>query len=774
MKRILQTTALMLAAILVLTIPSAQARFFDHFGFGLDSRNSAALPLNNARTIGTAADVATNAQRGFDIVHAANHLFEFRGSSHSAGEVQTLTNLRTGYYAFVIRGGDGGVGRMGNHVSAYGGSGGYVMGYFHVDATVTPTLYITVGHAGIGFTTADVVGGWPGGGRGAWNAGSGGGLTMLATSPNITTHGAHIIAVAGGGGGGGSIDLSSGAGFNAVRDNTDANSRGGHAGGAGPLYCSFNPALNGNPSDLVSYTGMRAPLRNDAAGHGRVSRGIPAGNPNNMRTVLDNNAPSSANSNGGGGAGTWLGGQRGNNFTAGGNTPGSALQGGHGSSATGHGAGGGGAGWFGGGGGERHPTGNNFRGGGGGGSSFVRHDVQPLTPGMINSVYFNPFVTLPNNEYNMYSTSRVRPNRYRRSSGPTGENYVGNEISGRLRLNDYQVHSSFQHNGFNGFAFIKYLGPLPPGNDDIIRTGWPFDATPEQAPLPSLNFSVFSDVHINVTFQILPPAWVLSEHGTIRFNAMRRALNDASNMRNDAMILLGDNTDGADRELHYFFYALGTGDNRIHPQNHFVVLGNHDLDSVGFTTGLNRHIGRYRSLTGLPINQMNPPVFENRQVNGYTFIVIGPEDVSGNHTVPGGPTAVQFMSTNQLNLLENALRNAPPNKPIFVFSHMDFGLMRYPAAETRTARSIIQQFDDVFFFFGHTHGAFNTWAHPNAANRRYTRINTPYFGNLDGRGRGIYVEVLADRVVIRQRDFAATPATWGNTHTIMLNNPRGM
>ncbi|MCL2445869.1 MAG: metallophosphoesterase [Oscillospiraceae bacterium] len=775
MKRILQATALMLAAVILLAIPSAQARFIDHFGFGLDTRNSATLPLNNARTTGTAANIAANAQRGFDIVHSANHLFEFRGSSHSAGEVQTLTNLLTGYYGFVIRGGDGGVGRMQNHFSAYGGSGGYVMGYFHVDATVTSTLYIQVGHAGRGWKTANDWGGWPGGGYGEWWSGSGGGYTMIATSSNVTSHNSSIVAVAGGGGGGGAVDsngLPSGD-FNDVRDNTDPNSRGGHAGGAGPLGDAFNPALNGSAAGQTGTVAI-----NSGGVNGRISGGLAGGNPAqvNIRNKSRGHLrPPRTEGNGGGGGGTTQGGEGG--WTQPG-TSGTALQGGGG--APGHGGGGGG-GFFGGGGGERlgDGAGNRWKGGGGGGSSFVRHDVQPLPAGIINSVYFNPFVTLPNNEYNMYTTSRVRPNRYRRSARPTGENYVGNTISGELRLNDGQIQSAFQNNGFNGFAFIKYLGPLPPGDDTIIRTGWPFDATPEQAPLPPLSFSVFADVHMNTGWSWTPlPSYGLSTNGRIRFNALLRALDGAGIMPNDALIILGDNTDGADREQHYLFYALNAGENKIAPQNHFVVLGNHDLDSVGFATGLDRHLNnngssiRYRGFTGLPINQMNPPVFENRQVNGYTFIVLGPEVAN-----TGGQT-YQPTSNHQLNLLRAALASSPPGKPIFIFSHMSHDRLRlHPGGANIAAEveSIIRQYPDVFFFHGHTHWAFSVNNHAGGNHpHAFTRVNAPYFGETDGLGRGVYVQVLPDRVVLRHRNFAGSPATWGNTHTVMLTNPRGM
>jgi len=117
MKRVLRLFALVLAAVALLSVPSAQGKYFDHFGFGLgnitaSNQTGDALGLNNA--VPAAGDVNTNSQKGFDIVYSANHLFEYKGTSYSSGTEQRLTNLRTGYYGFVIRGGDGGVGRMGD------------------------------------------------------------------------------------------------------------------------------------------------------------------------------------------------------------------------------------------------------------------------------------------------------------------------------------------------------------------------------------------------------------------------------------------------------------------------------------------------------------------------------------------------------------------------------------------------------------------------------------------------------------------------------------
>ena len=104
-KPVLRLFSAVLAAGLLLSAPSAQAKYFNHFGFGLGTTDinglGDAVPLNNAAAAG---DANVNSKQGFSVAYSANHLFEYKGSSYSANSAyHTMTNLRTGYYAFVLR-----------------------------------------------------------------------------------------------------------------------------------------------------------------------------------------------------------------------------------------------------------------------------------------------------------------------------------------------------------------------------------------------------------------------------------------------------------------------------------------------------------------------------------------------------------------------------------------------------------------------------------------------------------------------------------------------
>lgn len=773
MKRMrLRSLALALAAILLLSLPAVHAKYLESFGFGLGttnktSRQGNAVPLNNAAATGNAN---TNSQQGFSIAYSANHSYQFKGSSYSdggSGNYQRLTNLRKGYYAFVIRGGDGGVGKTtGGHISAYGGSGGYVMGYFEVDLVNIKELWIRVGHAGKGFTDSNAVGGAYGGGTGYWLSGSGGGYTVISTSQYFGGNEKNVIAIAGGGGGGGALEnggLSSDA-INSVRDNTDANSRGGHAGGAGALGDpKGNAILNGNPfaksnpgfvsgnayhngSYAVTLDGVRFPFKvyntyKDNGVAGVVSEGFQGGNPNNKAKSTGTGGTNNSNGGGGGGGAT-KGGDRG--YSTSNCTDGRAFTGGNGASGDGFGGAGGGAGWFGGGGGERL---GNYKGGGGGGSSFVRHDVFPLTQGMINSIYLNPFISLPNNDYSVYDTSKVRPNRYRISTASDGVNSVGNDASGKIPLNNKSLESAFWNNGYNGFAYIKYLGPLAPEDSSVTRTGWPFAET--QTPIPALNFSVFSDIHMN------------DGYTAYKQPNLEAGLRDVGGMKNDVFVLLGDNTDAYAGEYNQLYGVLNSGNDKIPKPNHIVAVGNHDIDGGGvssWSAAVERHLHHYKSYTNLSIDK----VYYTRDINGYRFIVLGAEQRNS-----AGGDGKGYISKNQISWLKTQMDGAPAGKPIFVLCHWPFNHLKYEGTET--VQDVIgnAKYKNVFYFQGHTHGSYSV-----SNNGRIKVVQLPEFqanlGYANG-GIGVHVEVRPhyNDVIIRQRQFHHK--TWvGNTYTVPL------
>jgi len=469
MKRFLRIFMLLLL-VAVLLIPAASAKYKEDFGFGLGKMGTAALGLNNADAAGlSASDINDRAKKGFDIVYSANHLYAYAGSNHSTGTQQQLQNLPEGYYAFIIRGGDGGQGRSnGTPAASFGGLGGYVVGYVWLAANTT--LYIEVGSAGIGVITA-TNSNRPhyGGGTNVGRGGQGGGLTLLAISGRPHSQNSDIIAVAGGGGGGGGANK--GVTF---PSNNIYNSWGGSAGGAGTIYGwqaanhfrVRNPILNGAGTVFIpSINGGAQVQRVFAVTGGFVIPGVQGGADGAQMLTT---APGTSGNNGGGGGGVSGGG---NGGTAAGN--GGALSGGPAVAATF--GGGGGGGWFGGGGGTS--AANNENGGGGGGSSYIRSDVRPLTSTMLTSTYFDDLIKVQTRDALSELTGITA---FLTSHANASTLTIGNSTSGMMTVRNHSFIASSEHQGMSGFAFIKYLGPNCP------TPCAPNFVCPNPAPCPAL------------------------------------------------------------------------------------------------------------------------------------------------------------------------------------------------------------------------------------------------------------------------------------------------
>ncbi|MCL2445871.1 MAG: glycine-rich protein [Oscillospiraceae bacterium] len=475
---IISATALVLAVMIVITIPQLSivlARYTstvspaattvragrfdvvtssrDYIGQGNWSAEANIIQLTQAGPTVTTFELplfdfaySTNDGRGgFPTVLGSDiveHVFRPREPfGHNNASAHILENAPAGYYAFIIRGGDGGAGRLPNgNRASYGGAGGLVMGYFRLD---TPqTLFIEVGSAGRGGNTQTQPSRAHFGGGNNTNAGGqGGGATTISTVCLRTQNawGNHIAVAGGGGGGGGS----NGTQFH-------INNNGGNAGGAGGgTGAQANPILNGSAADQVGTSGVFM---------GRMSAGFQSGNPAAM--LKDHQAPgrpgspNAPSTSGGGGGGGGVGNTQaggvpgGSSGTAG--TTGWMISGGnagHSGNAT-NGSGGGGSGWLGGGGG-----GNNqgWHGGGGGGASYARNDVRPLSNDLIASDFFSDLVALQ-----AYALSNAR---YAQGNPPRV--VVRDELRS-IALQDPSIIEDYANAGWNGFAYIVYTGPVHP------------------------------------------------------------------------------------------------------------------------------------------------------------------------------------------------------------------------------------------------------------------------------------------------------------------------
>lgn len=248
-----------------------------------------------------------------------------------------------------------------------------------------------------------------------------------------------------------------------------------------------------------------------------------------------------------------------------------------------------------------------------------------------------------------------------------------------------------------------------------------------------------------------------------RYNVFGRILKDAkkNSFGNNVEVFLGDNTmNGQDIESFLFYGAVGL----VNPADKYVtVIGNHDIgnkepDQEDAKEGeydklFKRFVGWNTSMLGTDIGD-KPYYFT--VVNGYYFIVLGPEDLC----VYDSP-----MSDAQYEFLDETLALATAGgKPAFVCCHhpeWDTEDISNDEWGSERLRGILESYDNVFYISGHTHfPVCEGWTFDEENGVHY--INLPRCTELGGEkdnipdpdytGHTVLMEVYDGEVVCRVRN----------------------
>ncbi|MGN0447596.1 MAG: metallophosphoesterase family protein [Acutalibacteraceae bacterium] len=244
---------------------------------------------------------------------------------------------------------------------------------------------------------------------------------------------------------------------------------------------------------------------------------------------------------------------------------------------------------------------------------------------------------------------------------------------------------------------------------------------PEAAKLV---FSVVSDIHVE-------------SNNPTTYSAFKNIINDLKNNKSaDATVFLGDNTmNGQGIENALFFGAVKTMKD---DGNIFVMTGNHDLSNG--EGSYKEHVNRFIDYNNNYLkNKIDKPYYY-RVVNGYYMIFLSTEKATVNE---------MYISQEQLTWLKGVMDEAAQSgKPIFVFSH--YPMIDLEGEDTTVLADILYDYDDVYFFNGHTHEPFDTYTYMRA-----TCVNVPRTAEKteESTFEGVVVEVYEDEVLIRQRNF---------------------
>ena len=276
---------------------------------------------------------------------------------------------------------------------------------------------------------------------------------------------------------------------------------------------------------------------------------------------------------------------------------------------------------------------------------------------------------------------------------------------------------------------------------------------------------IAADTHIDVKH---PTPWLPQLF-------LRRALSDSAGAKTeqDAFIILGDTTSRGNkanwRLTEKCFKKYASPAKRI-----FLELGNHDTwNDEGYESAIRCYKDALRTICG---EAPALPYF-SAELNGFCFLFMGSVGDSGGFPLLGA---------EQLKWLESSLAaGTAAGRPAFVINHEPLngrhGLPMTADAdgtpdadpsdggigpESDALAAILKKYRNVFYFSGHSHMGF--CGERSLRERRFASfeeedglvlVNLPsnacgnHHGENDRNCVGAVLEVYADRVAIRPRDF---------------------
>ncbi|MDR1733580.1 MAG: metallophosphoesterase [Oscillospiraceae bacterium] len=224
----------------------------------------------------------------------------------------------------------------------------------------------------------------------------------------------------------------------------------------------------------------------------------------------------------------------------------------------------------------------------------------------------------------------------------------------------------------------------------------------------------------------------------------------------DALVLLGDNTMNG-QGFEYFRLYNGLAAYANLPA--VVAMGNHDMNHTWYSSreAITRHVFWKSAYDGIHAadatdNLLAALPYYSTDIGGYPVIVLGDEEAHEDTTATITQTQLDWFAAE----MEAA---AQTGKPIFVFLHQpllhafnEWGWGSVGDA-SEDIRAIVEQYSDVFFFSGHLHTVYGSLLEMKTING-VNYFNLPSFlSERTTLGLGYMVDIYADRVELKLRDF---------------------
>lgn len=261
------------------------------------------------------------------------------------------------------------------------------------------------------------------------------------------------------------------------------------------------------------------------------------------------------------------------------------------------------------------------------------------------------------------------------------------------------------------------------------------------------------------SFQVLSDTHITADSNHLHSQHLRMALEDIRNTDPDSVGIfhVGDVTDNGEA-AQYMEYSRVVNSVKDIPYI-YCVPGNHDLRNQTYDMALERFLE----------NTNAPSGYYSKKVGDATYIFLTSQDLD-NWALDRSSA---HLRNDQLAFLKAELAKAADGmKPIFVFLHQPLyntvsgslpGQNWHGVDRDAELREILRQYPQVVFFTGHTHweldaksamyagkGVDATMFNDAAVGYLWTDDDTEKEG-----AQGFYVEVYADRLLVRGRDFVA-------------------
>ncbi len=258
------------------------------------------------------------------------------------------------------------------------------------------------------------------------------------------------------------------------------------------------------------------------------------------------------------------------------------------------------------------------------------------------------------------------------------------------------------------------------------------EATPYKAERPDeliASFAVVSDIHVETN----------NSESYNNFKSVLEGIKAGENI--DAAVYTGDNVMNGQFLENMLFYL---GIRGVMPvEKNYVVMGNHDIgNGTGdFVEHKNNFITNNRLYLGNNVGDG----YYYRVVNGCYTIFLGIEDLTVNTSV---------MTEEQLNWFADVLSEAKAkDAPVVVFNHHPINYLEGVPSDSLI--NLCKDYDKLIYVHGHIHdhlGADNFYNRGGVDCINLPRVTetTEYEA-----GDGIVIEVYADEIVVRGRDFIA-------------------